>query len=51
MDPEKLNEMPLLFQRTALTLFAAAALLALLVIPIRKLMATREEVRNEEMRE
>ena len=38
VDPEKLNEMPALFQRTALTLFAAAAILALLVIPIRKMM-------------
>ena len=42
VDPEKLNEMPLLFQRTAITLFAAAAILALLVIPIRKMMANRE---------
>ena len=43
VDPEKLTEMPLLFQRTAITLFAAAALLALLVIPIRKMMATRTQ--------
>ncbi len=43
VDPEKLNEMPLLFQRTAFTLFAAAAILAVLVIPIRKMMASREQ--------
>jgi POT family proton-dependent oligopeptide transporter len=43
VDPEKLNEMPLLFQRTAFTLFAAAAILAALVIPVRKMMASREE--------
>ena len=40
VDPEKLAEMPALFQRTAITLFVAAAVLGLLVIPIRKMMAT-----------
>jgi POT family proton-dependent oligopeptide transporter len=44
VDPEKLNEMPLLFQRTAFTLFAAAFILALLVIPIRKMMASRDSL-------
>jgi POT family proton-dependent oligopeptide transporter len=39
VDPEKLAEMPVLFQRTAFSLFAAAALLLLLVIPIRRMMA------------
>ena len=38
VDPEKLNQMPLLFQRTAFSLFIAAALLAALVVPIRKMM-------------
>ena len=35
VDPEKLAEMPALFQRTAISLFIAAALLLLLVVPIR----------------
>jgi POT family proton-dependent oligopeptide transporter len=38
VDPEKLTEMPALFQRTATSLFVAAALLLLLVVPIRRLM-------------
>jgi len=38
VDPEKLAEMPALFQRTAFSLFIAAALLLLLVVPIRRLM-------------
>ena len=38
VDPENLNEMPALFQRTALSLFIAAAVLAALIIPIRKMM-------------
>ncbi|MES2179067.1 MAG: peptide MFS transporter [Gemmatimonadota bacterium] len=38
VDPEKLAEMPALFQHTAWTLFAAAAILAALVIPIRRMM-------------
>ena len=38
VDPEKLNQMPMLFQRTAFSLFIAAALLAALVVPIRKMM-------------
>jgi POT family proton-dependent oligopeptide transporter len=47
VDPEKLNEMPLLFQRTAFTLFAAAFILALLVIPIRKMMASRDSLEEQ----
>ena len=39
VDPEKLEQMPELFQRTALSLLAAAAVLALLAIPIRRMMA------------
>lgn len=38
VDPEKLASMPLLFQRTAVTLFIAAAVLAAMVIPIRNMM-------------
>ena len=38
VDPEKLAEMPALFQRTAMSLFVAAALLLALVVPIRRLM-------------
>lgn len=38
VDPNKLAEMPLLFQRTAWSLFIAAAVIAALVIPIRKMM-------------
>jgi POT family proton-dependent oligopeptide transporter len=39
VDPEKLEQMPLLFQRTAVSLFVAAGLLLLLVVPIRRMMA------------
>ena len=42
VDPEKLASMPLLFQRTAVTLFIAAALLAAMVIPIRNMMKSRD---------
>ena len=38
VDPEKLNEMPQLFQRTAFSLFIAAAVLGAMVIPIRRMM-------------
>jgi len=38
VDPEKLDQMPALFERTAYSLFIAAAVLALLVIPIRRMM-------------
>jgi proton-dependent oligopeptide transporter, POT family len=39
VDPEKLDQMPALFQRTSISLFVAAALLLLLVVPIRRMMA------------
>jgi proton-dependent oligopeptide transporter, POT family len=39
VDPNKLNEMPLLFQRTALSLLIAAVVIALLAYPIRRMMA------------
>jgi POT family proton-dependent oligopeptide transporter len=38
VDPEKLQEMPALFQRTAMSLFIAAAVLGLLSIPIKRMM-------------
>jgi POT family proton-dependent oligopeptide transporter len=38
VDPEKLTQMPALFQRTAISLFVAAAVLLMLVVPIRKMM-------------
>jgi len=38
VDPENLQQMPALFQRTAMSLFIAAAVLAALVIPIRRMM-------------
>ncbi len=43
VDPEKLQEMPQLFQRTATSLFLSAAILAIMVIPIRKMMASRTD--------
>jgi POT family proton-dependent oligopeptide transporter len=41
VDPEKVTQMPLLFQRTATSLFIAAAVLLVLVIPIRRMMQQR----------
>jgi POT family proton-dependent oligopeptide transporter len=38
VDPEKLDQMPTLFSTTATSLFVAAAVLALLAIPIRRMM-------------
>ncbi len=42
VDPEKLSEMPVLFERTAFSLFIAMAVLAAMIIPIRKMMKERE---------
>jgi POT family proton-dependent oligopeptide transporter len=42
VDPEKLAEMPALFQRTSISLFVAAGLLFLLVVPIRRMIARTE---------
>jgi len=39
VDPEKLDQMPQLFTTTTLFLMAAALILALMIIPIRKMMA------------
>jgi len=38
VDPEQLDQMPLLFERTALSLFVAAAVLGVLIVPIRNMM-------------
>ena len=38
VDPENLQQMPALFQRTATSLFIATAVLGLLIIPIRRMM-------------
>jgi POT family proton-dependent oligopeptide transporter len=38
VDPNNLAEMPQLFQRTAMSLFIATAVLALMIVPIRKMM-------------
>jgi POT family proton-dependent oligopeptide transporter len=38
VDPENLPQIPALFQRTAMSLFVAAAVLALLIVPIRRMM-------------
>jgi POT family proton-dependent oligopeptide transporter len=38
VDPEKLQEMPILFRQTALSLFIAAAVCGLLTIPVRRMM-------------
>jgi POT family proton-dependent oligopeptide transporter len=38
VNPNNLNEMPLLFRNTAIALFIAAAVCAALVIPIRRMM-------------
>ncbi len=40
VDPSNLQQMPVLFQRTALSLFVSAVVLGLLITPIRKMMAT-----------
>jgi proton-dependent oligopeptide transporter, POT family len=40
VDPEKLDAMPQLFQRTALSLFVATLILLALVVPIRRMMRT-----------
>jgi POT family proton-dependent oligopeptide transporter len=38
VDPEKLDQMPTLFTTTTISLFAAAAVLALLIVPVRRMM-------------
>jgi len=46
VDPERLDQMPTLFSTTATSLFIAAAVLALLAIPIRRMMANVGEARS-----
>jgi POT family proton-dependent oligopeptide transporter len=46
VDPENLEQMPLLFQRTAWSLFGAAVVLALLVVPIRRMMRESPAARH-----
>ena len=46
VDPEKLEQMPELFTRTALSLFIAAVVLALLAIPIRRMMAKTSDAQR-----
>ncbi len=43
VDPEKLEQAPALFTWTTIALVASAAVLALLIIPIRRMMAGREQ--------
>ena len=43
VDPNKLQEMPILFERTAISLFIGAAVLLTLIIPIRRMMGVRQE--------
>jgi POT family proton-dependent oligopeptide transporter len=43
VDPENLQQMPELFQRTAMSLFIAAAVLGAMIIPIRRMMSTSSQ--------
>lgn len=47
VDPEKLEQTPMLFTWTTIALFAAAALLALLAIPIARMMRNVEDEKLE----
>jgi len=40
VDPTKLEQTPLVFSGTAIALFGATAILALMIVPIRRMMAT-----------
>ena len=40
VDPTKLEQTPLVFSGTAIALFGAAVILALMIVPIRRMMAT-----------
>jgi hypothetical protein len=44
VDPEKLEQMPKLFTITTASLLGASVLLALLIVPIRKMMAGTPDV-------
>jgi proton-dependent oligopeptide transporter, POT family len=39
VDPEKLEQMPQLFTVTTMSLFVATAVLGVLIVPIRRMMA------------
>ncbi len=41
VDPEKLDQMPKLFTSTTVSLFVAAAILAALIVPIRRMMESQ----------
>ncbi|MDQ8157381.1 MAG: MFS transporter, partial [Gemmatimonadota bacterium] len=41
VDPTKLDQTPAVFSGTAIALFVSTAILGLLVVPIRRMMATR----------
>jgi len=43
VDPERLEQMPQLFTATTVSLVAAAAVLALMIVPIRRIMAKQDE--------
>ena len=42
IDPEQLDLMPVLFNRTAMSLFAATAIMLVLIVPIRNMMRTSD---------
>ena len=44
VDPEKLEQTPMLFTWTTAALVGSAAIIALLIVPIRKMMASRDEL-------
>ncbi|CAN5668596.1 peptide MFS transporter [soil metagenome] len=45
VDPENLEQMPILFQRTAMSLFIATVVLGLMIVPIRRMMAQSADKR------
>jgi POT family proton-dependent oligopeptide transporter len=47
VDPEKLEQTPMLMTWTTIALFAAAAILALLAIPIARMMRNVEDEKFE----
>ena len=47
VDPEKLDQMPKLFMLTTASLLIAAVVLALMIVPIRRMMDSQTEVRAD----
>jgi len=43
VDPERLQEMPALFQRTTMSLLVAALVMGALIIPIRRMLASSRD--------